>query len=52
MAGKARCAKIDGSDENSPGNRKSFQNQMNTPVNGDLNQRIYQPRNVKDSKVN
>ena len=36
-------------DDNSPGNRKSFQSQMNAPVNGRLNKRIYQPRNVKYS---
>ena len=32
-------------------NQKSFQNQMNAPVNGSLNQGIYQPRNVKHSNV-
>ena len=32
-------------------NRKSFQNQMNAPVNGSLNQGIFQRRNVKHSNV-
>ena len=42
---------IHGLDENSPGNRRSFQNEMNAPVNGSLNHGIYQPRNVKHSNV-